>query len=216
MTPPVAWDPRDRVGLVPRRRGRRRPRLFVVAVEGESEEPDYFSTLEGLGVVAPHHLVVLPPTQDPTAASHERGSDPASSLDRLVDYVAGQIPAKLDDADEFWLVVDVDRHHTLGPTLGRLRRRGRQWAAAVSNPCFEVWLQLHLVDVAGFEGRAKAASQRAKRRWRSLKAAHDPVRLSRRMVELAIERSRATDEGGDVPAACRSHVHRLVERLLAD
>lgn len=208
---PIAWDPRDRSGLVPRRRGTRRPLLFVIAVEGRVEEPAYFGALEPL--VARRVVVVLPPTDDPNAPIAERGNDPVNTLERLLAYATQEIPAKLGGGDEFWLVVDVDRHRGLGPALRRVRQKGPDWAAAVSNPCFEVWLQLHFVDQPMLQGTG-AASQRAKRAWRALRTHHEPIRWTRSLVEAAVARGQAANHHGDVPPEVGSHVHRLVARLL--
>ena len=49
-----------------------------------------------------------------------------------------------DDYDEVWLLLDVDEHAKLIPVLQETRQEN--FSAAVSNPCFEVWLLWHFKD----------------------------------------------------------------------
>lgn len=48
------------------------------------------------------------------------------------------------DFDEIWCVVDVDDHPNLNSAIAEARDAGIE--IAVSNPCFELWLVLHVED----------------------------------------------------------------------
>lgn len=56
-----------------------------------------------------------------------------------------QARSKDADFDEVWLLLDVDEHARLLPVVEQARRLG--FFAAVSNPCFEVWVVWHFEDV---------------------------------------------------------------------
>jgi hypothetical protein len=75
-------------------------------------------------------------------------SSPQATLERIKDFVA---EFELSDGDELWLLVDRDRW--TDSMLGRVAQdcifSGINFA--VSHPCFEVWLALHLTeDVSEF------------------------------------------------------------------
>lgn len=187
-----------RSGLVPRATYFRDARLFVVAVEGEREEPWYFDGLRGLIASRRIRLVVLPSEGGLSAPEHVAG--------RLTRFEADN---QLVDTDPRWLVVDVDRHHNLVAVLNEADREG--WQFAVSNPCFEVWLQLHLRSVA-----VGTDSQSAKTAWRRLRLGLGEWPFERAHVEAACERSRsASSEALWVPTCPGTNVHHLVEALLA-
>jgi len=82
------------------------------------------------------------------------------------------------------------------------------WGMAVSNPCFEVWLQLHLREAEGVEPReAKAA-------WRALRNDRGPGWFfTRDQVRAACSRGAAGNDW--IPEAPGSHVHRLVDELVS-
>jgi len=52
----------------------------------------------------------------------------------------------LDEGDEIWCVVDVNGHTTMNDARQRADANGI--SLAISNPCFEYWLLLHVEDTA--------------------------------------------------------------------
>ena len=52
------------------------------------------------------------------------------------------------DFDELWCVFDVDQHEGLAEAISDARNNSIN--VAVSNPCFELWLVLHLRDKTAF------------------------------------------------------------------
>jgi len=109
--------------------------LIVIASEGAHTEPQYFRAL------ASHYtnskVKVYPlEREDVTASSPERV---IWELDGFID----EYPDLKSD-DEFWLVIDVDRwgDAKLAEIAQECHQKG--YELAVSNPCFELWLLLHL------------------------------------------------------------------------
>jgi len=66
------------------------------------------------------------------------------SPSQVVRYAAGFMNRSDSDFDAVWAVVDVDDFTDLEQAVRESRRTGVH--LAVSNPCFELWLLLHLVD----------------------------------------------------------------------
>lgn len=188
---------RQRTGLLPRSAYVRDARLFVIAVEGEREEPWYFDGLVTCGYLQTGRirLVVLPPADGLSAPEHVAA--------RLAAFEAAYA---LMPADPRWLVVDVDRHHNLQSVLNEAHRQG--WQFAVSNPCFEVWLQLHLREEA-----LGTDSAHAKQEWRRLRGEHGPRWFFERYhVRSACSRGHPDDVW--VPPRPGTTVDRLVRDLV--
>ncbi len=100
--------------------------------------------------------------------------------------------------------------------LAEAHREG--FEAAVSNPCIEVWFQLHFTDSPDATPRKRESKARAaKRAWGKLRASlsdDTPWPFTAESVQAAIERGRATDNDDWIPDAPGTHVHRLVWELL--
>jgi hypothetical protein len=191
-----------RTRLLPRTAYVRDARIFVVAVEGEREERWYFEGLRDLGWVPSQRvkLILLP-------------AEAGSSLS-APEHVRNRLQAWLDehqtsiDVDQRWLVVDVDRHHNLQAVLNEAHRLG--WSFAVSNPCFEVWLQLHGGAAAGTD------SASAKAAWTSWRSGRPEWPFTREDVDGACTRAAAhpaADQWIPAPPPATG-VHKLVRALL--
>jgi hypothetical protein len=174
--------------------------VFVLAVEGEREEPWYFHGLADEGWIRPQHvnLVVLA-----TDETHKSAPEHVAERLRVWLHTHHLLPD-----DELWLVLDVDRHHNLQTVLNEAQRDG--WMFAVSNPCFEVWLQLHSGDPAG------TSSDTAKAAWRSWRKDHQGWPFTREDVDGACTRASAhpaADQWIPAPPPATG-VHKLVRALL--
>ncbi|MCL2489591.1 MAG: RloB family protein [Propionibacteriaceae bacterium] len=123
---------------------------FLIACEGEKEVA-YFKWLsKRLG-----GAVFLKPIKK--WAAPERVLNLAVS-ERSADQQAAQESGDADDVyDDVWIVVDVDEYAHLPQALIEADRAGIK--SAVSGPCFEVWLILHLADHQAAFNNAKAAKE---------------------------------------------------------
>lgn len=109
------------------------PRHIVrVLTEGRRTEPDYLSGWKrhNAGV----HLDFA-----------ETGMTPDALVRRAKEHVRRQ-PRKHAERefDEIWCVFDTDAHKNLQQAMEDARQSGIR--VAVSNPCFELWLVLHVQD----------------------------------------------------------------------
>ncbi|WP_204036666.1 RloB family protein [Micromonospora qiuiae] len=109
---------------------------MLITTNGESTERAYFDALKREPWVGVKVAVAV-----------ERGSP--------VDLVRGAYRRQQEnDYDEAWAVCDVD-HYSPGEASAAARESGVR--LAWSNPCFEVWLLLHLIHHAGHVENAKKA-----------------------------------------------------------
>lgn len=114
-------------------------RLIVIASEGKDTERIYFKALAKEYTNPRVHVHILERSED-----EQNVSSPEHVLKQLNDYKGHY---ELESDDELWLVVDRDRW-----TEAMLSRVATECAqnnfmhVALSNPCIELWLLLHLVD----------------------------------------------------------------------
>ena len=122
-----------------RREAFRDARLIVIASEGKDTERIYFKALAKEYTNPRVHGHILERSED-----EQNNSSPEHVLKQLNDYKGHY---ELESDDELWLVVDRDRW-----TEAMLSRVATECAqdnfmhVALSNPCIELWLLLHLVD----------------------------------------------------------------------
>jgi hypothetical protein len=123
-----------------RRSGYRDAKLIIIASEGTNTEKRYFEDLAEAYFAPNIHVEVIDRLM--------RGSDPKSVISSLDDF-HNQYSLR-SDYDELWLVVDVDRWGTRKLSeVGKLCNQ-KKYYFAVSNPCFEIWLLLHLKSLGDY------------------------------------------------------------------
>jgi len=76
-------------------------------------------------------------------------------VDRAWDHLRNNRRARRNDHDfdEIWCVFDRDDHEDIAGTLQMARDRGIQ--VAFSNPCFELWLVLHVAEQTAHVNRVE-------------------------------------------------------------
>jgi hypothetical protein len=118
-----------------RRSGIRDPKLIIIAAEGTRTERAYFEDM-----ASPRYFY-NPRIHVEVLEREETRSAPEDVLEAL-DTFYGQY--KLKDSDELWIVLDTDHwgDSKLAEVATQCHQKG--YYMAVSNPCFELWLLLHL------------------------------------------------------------------------
>lgn len=133
---------RNRNSLMRERRvAFRDARLIVIASEGKDTERIYFKALAKEYMNPSVHVHILE-----RGELEQNNSSPEHVLKQLNDYKSQY---ELEADDELWLVVDKD--HWTDAMLSRVARECMQEVSmnmALSNPCFELWLLLHLEDAS--------------------------------------------------------------------
>ena len=122
-----------------RREAFRDARLIVIASEGKDTERIYFKALAKEYTNPRVHVHILERSED-----EKNNSSPEHVLKQLNEYKRHYA---LESDDELWLVVDRDRWTEA--MLSRVATECIQdefMHVALSNPCIELWLLLHLVD----------------------------------------------------------------------
>lgn len=130
--------------------------LCIIAVEGAKTESIYFRIFRDPALPTFNKRVQVIPLIDDI--NHE--SSPSAVIKRLDDYKRNN---DVTDADQFWLVCDVDHWEDHGQLQTALTLcRQKNYSMAVSNPNFELWLLLHFdVDLTDIQTRAMGDQKKA-------------------------------------------------------
>jgi len=184
---------------------RRYRRMFIIAVEGEKTEPQYFEVLNGASPIV--HVRCLPGGS---------ASAPERVLKRMREHLRTE---KLLARDEAWLVVDRDRwtDEHLDQLVDWCREDTRRRGFALSNPAFELWLLLHFEDAKGVTTKDQCV-------WRLRQ--HIPTydkniatgKFTLERITTAVKRASRRDHPAcaDWPRSPGvTTVYRLVKRILA-
>lgn len=207
-----------------RREAFRDARLIVIASEGKDTERIYFEALAKEYTNPRVHVHILGRSE-----AEQNNSSPEHVLKQL-NYYKEQYELEADD--ELWLVVDKDRWTVA--MLSRVATECSQELAmhmALSNPCFELWLLLHIEDAPSLTPEEQMLWMENRRKSKNA----DPylkVRLRQKMgsyhessydalslivhVEDAIERARALDKNPTDrwPQTLGSRVYLLAESVM--
>ena len=122
---------------------KRDARLFVIATEDTYAAKQYFSAFEG---VSQRVKIMVFETTD-------NRSSPQHVIDRLIKYKRDE---ELDKDDCLWALLDTDHwvepNHVSRLVEARKCAKENDIMVAMSNPCFDLWLLLHHMDLPDDHG----------------------------------------------------------------
>ena len=199
-------------------------RLIVIASEGKDTERIYFKALAKEYTNPRVHVHILERSED-----EQNNSSPKHVLKQLNDY---KEQYALEADDELWLVIDKDRWTEA--MLSCVATECAQEVAmhmALSNPCIELWLLLHLVDATLLtpdeqkqwlknRRKSKNADPYLKVRLRQEMGAYHESSYDAQMlivhVEEAIKRAKALDKNpaDRWPQTLGTRAYLLAESLM--
>lgn len=180
--------------------------LIVIAVEGQKTEKIYFESICFKNSRV--KIKVLP--------SEDNNSAPNHVLSRIKKY-CNCLDLK-EEKDQFWLVVDKDRWKDwkLAHIYSEIRKmKNSDWQMAISNPCFEVWLYLHVSELNESVKNGKTA----KTMLRNIIGVYNEKNLDMDSfcsgVDKAIERAEKLDVNQDSPWPLNpgSRVYLLIKEI---
>ncbi|WP_395090675.1 RloB family protein [Armatimonas sp.] len=187
--------------ILPRSANTRKPNslMIVLAVEGEHTEEQYFKPLRDGKI----DLEIL---------STENGFSAPQHIEKRMDSFLATNRGL--EGGEFWLVLDVDRHHALQEVCQRARQKG--YHLAVSNPCFELWLWLHLEEVDINQKTCSQLEMALKTRLGGYNKSNLPVEDFHPYMETAIRRAKALpgSHTTPIPIFPGTQIYQLMERIL--
>lgn len=177
-------------------------RLFVISTEGAETEPIYFQEFRP-GRDGHFRLKIL--------GNPNHKSNPVDVVQRLTDYERRERPG---GDTEYWAIIDRDAWQEADLRAAfDLARERKNYHIAMSNPCFELWLWLHLKPNRPFNDRYDC-QRSLETEWPGFsKSYYDAASLIPN-VSLACERAESLPESKtEWPTSQRTEVFRLVRRL---
>lgn len=184
-------------------------KLFIVAVEGDKTEPNYFKLLKRIsGKIA--DIQVIP---------SKKASAPGHVLKNLYKYLKAS-KINLRNTDELWAAVDADawskkQLQALYDWEEQETNKTVVKGVAVSNPKFELWLLLHFED--GHQVYKSNCDDRLRQRLPNYRKDMS-FYFSEEQCLKAIARAKTKDSPpcSDCPREGVTTVYRLVERILCN
>ncbi|MGV3623483.1 MAG: RloB family protein [Archangium sp.] len=180
--------------------------MFVVATEDTYAPKQYFAAFE-----LPRVSIKVVETDDSqSAASHV-----VARLKKIVDEAKKF--GEWTDVDQYWVLLDTD-HWSQGTHVAAFSKAIKEakdcgFHVAVSNPCFELWLLLHVVD-ASSPLDAKTAEQQLRTALGGYSKTNVPTAKLMPLLNDAIARAKKLDVGeGGWPQSVGTQVHLLVEAI---
>lgn len=183
-------------------------RLFVVATEDTHAPDRYFGIFDN-----PRIKVLVLPTEEGMSA-------PAHVLERLDAY---ESEYDLREDDERWLMLDTDHwaqpNHVPNYKEVCSQALNRGFNLANSNPSFEVWLLLHVRELATedqFRNCAEVERELKRLLGAYSKRTFDLGAFSPETARLAVARAKKLDAASNDrwPQKTGTHVYKVVEKLL--
>jgi len=126
---------------------KRSAKLIVIATEGRKTERIYFEALAENFDSTRVHVEIIEKLDD--------NSSPDAVLEQLNSFAD---EFNLDENDELWMVIDRDYQSwetEMIKSVAQICHQKRGYYLAVSNPAFELWLLLHLVDCSKLSQQEK-------------------------------------------------------------
>lgn len=190
----------NRTKLLDRTYNTRDAQLFIIATEGKTEKP-YFDIFQDSRI----KVEILPTGEDNKSA-------PEYVIERLNEFAQKY---DLGEEDSLWLVVDVDRW---GQTkLSSVCREAKQknYGLAISNPCFEAWLCLHLQDLDPKDKTCQDFDKRLRLILGSYNKSNLDTTPYIERIDDAIGRAKKLhpNPNHNWPSTPGSHMYRVVEMI---
>lgn len=218
--------PREPIPLIRKGGFLEAEKLFILSYEGEKTEVKYFNSFRQSDYFNDSGIIEIVPLK----REENTGTDPLS-VKRLLKKAKDNYPFK--KTDEFWVIIDRDQWETIHKIdfnkLVADCNKEDNFYLAMSNPCFEIWLIMHLKDIT--EYNEEEVSKLLENKSVSRKKNHIDVVLGELqgiaynknpnpeiflpLTKKAIERAKKLNNANEpYPKNLGSHIHKLIEKLL--
>lgn len=213
--------PREREDLFRESNSLDKEKIIVLAFEGNDTEEIYFEEFKSSELFDDSliflHLLKRPKSDTNSAPNHVFKKLKREAKDEY----------NFKDTDELWMIIDTDRWKNIPDIISECKKQSNMFVA-VSNPCFEFWLLLHIKDIKEYsENELDLILKNAKVNSRknyvetkiteilgSYNKSNPKPELFIPNIDFAIEQARQLDENKDeYPSKLGSHVYKVIEKL---
>jgi hypothetical protein len=180
--------------------------LFIIACEGAKREANYFKLFNEKSTRI--RVVVR--------EGSNSGEDPGKSAPNwLLDWAICKVEEfGLGENDSLWFVSDVDRWTQKSlRILNEECKKNKNWYIVLSNPCFEVWLFLHISDISK---STSCTCKELKNEIHKLTRGNTHVETLIKNIDIAVIRAKKADHDPShyLPSQKITKVYILAEKLI--
>jgi len=156
--------------------------LFVIICEGEKREKIYFETIANNSQRIKVEIL----------ESKDGKSAPKYLLETATLYIE---QFGLDKDDSLWFVLDIDKwtRESIDIIASECTNK-HNWNLSISNPCFEVWLYLHVSDIS--KSKSKTCKELKTELHKLVKGGYNAKSFIQNL-QIAIERAILIDNHPD-------------------
>lgn len=214
--------PRDRADFFRESNTQEKETILVLAFEGNIAEEKYFEEVKSIDQFNDElvylHLLKRPKRDTKSAPKHVFNKLRKEAKD---EYNFGK-------KDELWMIIDTDDWQDIPEIIELCKSQGNMYVA-VSNPCFEFWLLLHVCKFDQLSDEEK--EELRKNEKVSTRKNYVDLLLGNKIeggynkrrprakrfmeyIEIAVEEAKALDRKGEVfPSDLGSHVFKVIEKI---
>ncbi len=213
--------PREREELFRQSNTKEKEKIIVLAFEGNDTEEIYFEEFKNSEIFDDAliflHLLKRPKTDTNSAPNHVFKKLKREAKDEY----------NFKDNDELWMIIDTDRWKNIPDIISECKKQANMFVA-VSNPCFEFWLLLHIKDIAEYDENElglilKNVKVSSKKNYvdskiteilGSYNKSNPRPELFLPTLERAIKQAKELDSNNEeYPKSLGSHIYKIVEKL---
>lgn len=215
--------PRERQEIFRESQTEEKEKIIVLAFEGNETERIYFEELKS-SEKFDRDLIYLHLLKRPKS---DTNSAPIHVFNKLKKEAKDEY--NFNKEDELWMIIDRDKWQNIPEIIQLCKKQGNMFVAG-SNPCFELWLLLHVKDFSELSEDEKAKllsnpKETSRKRYLDVflsdilndgynKTNPKPERFIP-FIETAIRQAKFLDtEHEDFPSNLGSHVYKIVDKLI--
>jgi len=214
--------PREREELFRQSNTIEKEKIIVLAFEGNDTEQIYFEEFKDSEKFNDEliylHLLKRPKNNTNSAPNHVFKKLKKEAKDEY----------NFNDTDELWMIIDTDRWKNISEIIEECKKLDNMFVA-VSNPCFEFWLLLHIktiteYSIAELDLILKNNKVTSKKNYIDVKLTEILGSYNKSNpkpeqyiphIKKAIEQAKELDlENEEYPKKLGSHVYKIIEKLI--
>ncbi len=213
--------PRERDELFRKSNSLEKEKIIVLAFEGNDTEAIYFEEFKDSenfdDALIFLHLLKRPKSDTNSAPNHVFKKLKKEAKDEY----------NFKDYDELWMIIDTDRWRNISDIILECKNQNNMFVA-VSNPCFEFWLLLHIKDISEYSKeelelilenprvtkKKNYVDSKITEILGSYNKSNPKPELFLPTVDYAIKQAKELDlANDDYPKSLGSHVYKIAEKL---
>lgn len=197
-----------------------REKIFILAFEGNKTEEKYFSEFKNSNKFN-NELIYLHLLK---RVDNDTKSAPIHVFNKLIREAKNEF--NFNKGDELWMIIDTDKWKNIHDIIKACNNMDNMFVA-VSNPCFEFWLLLHVKDIEEYDDEELKQilqnSKQGNRNYVDIKIVEVIGSYNKKnlkaddflpSIDDAVVRAKKLDQNQEeYPTSLGSHIYKLIEKI---